>query len=389
VVRRTWSKLLPQLTLPKNGYVIALLTDAFGGRGGIALYNRSFLRALCSYPGVREVLGIPRSIVYAMEPMPAKLRYVTSAARGLPSFAWSVFKALGGPRPDLVVCGHLHLLPFAFLLRLRFGCPVLPLTYGIEAWTPTSHRLANHLAGKLQVFASIRRMTARRLIQWSQMQPRTFFYLPNCVDLAAFGIAPRRHDLVERHGLAGRTVIVTMGRMDSASVELRKGFDEVLEALPALVETHPTLKYLVVGDGDDRPRLEQKARDLGVADQVVFVGYVREADKADYYRLADVFAQPGSNPAFDRYPFRFTYLEALACGVPVVGARFDDPEERVDPDACALITQVDPTDTNDIVRGIRACLEVRKNGINPVLSNYSYEQFQARVWGAISDVLSL
>jgi phosphatidylinositol alpha-1,6-mannosyltransferase len=55
--------------------VLALVPDAFGGRGGIALYNRMLLRAICSYPDVTEVIALPRTVTYELEAMPANLRY--------------------------------------------------------------------------------------------------------------------------------------------------------------------------------------------------------------------------------------------------------------------------------------------------------------------------
>ena len=58
--------------------VLVLLTDAYGGHGGIALYNRDLLIALCAHPDCTEVVAIPRLMPNPSEPQPAKLTYVTS-----------------------------------------------------------------------------------------------------------------------------------------------------------------------------------------------------------------------------------------------------------------------------------------------------------------------
>jgi len=105
----------------------------------------------------------------------------------------------------------------------------------------------------------------------------------------------------------------------------------MLETLPELARDVSDVTYLIIGDGDGRAHLEEKARALGVADRVVFTGYVPEKEKADQYRLADVVAMPGSNRLFDHYPFRFAFLEPLACGVPVVGSCLEDSSEIDDP----------------------------------------------------------
>src|SRR5258708_39222700 len=60
--------------------IVALVTDAFGGRGGIAAYNRNLLQAACRYSGIDEVVALPRSVVYELEPMPANLRFETGSA---------------------------------------------------------------------------------------------------------------------------------------------------------------------------------------------------------------------------------------------------------------------------------------------------------------------
>lgn len=368
---------------------IALVTDAFGGRGGIALYNRHFLRAVCSYPGFSSCEAFPRSITYELEEMPANLQFHTELAGSGVNFAKAVAaRALVGPRPAIILCAHLHLLPFAETLAVRYGCPVLPLTYGVDAWTPTRHTSSNILARRLKDFISIRKFTAARFREWTGNTRARFHYLPNCIDLGMYGPGPKRADLLQRYGLEGRTVIMTVGRMQFTPNEVRKGFDEVIGALPLIAEQVPDVSYLIMGDGDDRGRLEDMARSLGVADRVVFTGYVKEAEKSDHYRLADVVAMPGSNPRFDTYPFRFAFLEPLACGIPVVGARLTDPSEVDDPDAKELIVQVDPSDPRDITRGIMTAMASRSGHINPRLKSFSFETFEESTHRILDAVLS-
>ena len=359
---------------------IVLLSDAYGGRGGIALYNRNFLKALCHYPAMEEVVALPRSITYSLQAMPSKLVYRAKSAGGKLHYLIQCLRLVAfEKRADLIVCGHLHLLPFAWLVALRHRCPVVPLIYGVEAWTPTSRRIVNHLCGKLKAFISIRKLTAARMKAWANIKDATVYYLPNCIDETEYGPAAKRSDLVEKYGLEGKKVVMTAGRMDSIDFERRKGFDEVLEVLPELRRRVPEIVYLIVGDGDDKTRLERKAKDLGVEDLVRFSGYVHDSEKADYYRLADVFAMPGSNPLFDRYPFRFVFLEALACGVPIVGCRLDDPSERDDPDAKTLIIQVDPNDKTDIIRGILLALAGTRTIQSPRIKEYCYPAFRNRL----------
>ena len=78
--------------------------------------------------------------------------------------------------------------------------------------------------------------------------------------------------------------------------------------LPRVFAEHPDAIYLIVGDGDDRPRLEALAAAMGVADKVQFVGHV--TDRRTYpiiYRLADVFVMPSTGEGFG-----IAFLEAMA-----------------------------------------------------------------------------
>lgn len=368
--------------------VLALVTDAYGGRGGVAQYGRNFLRAVCNHPEVTEVIALPRSVFYELEEMPQKLRYEIGSVGGKLRYGLAVLSlAKDIESADLVICMHMHLLPFARFLGWRFDCPVLPVVYGRDAWSPTRHWLANRLARGIREFVSIRKFTADRLRQWANIPDAKFHYLPNCIDLKAYGVAPRREDLVSKYGLKGRTVIMTAGRIESDRYEPNKGFDEVLEALPDIAKDIPNALYLIMGDGDGIPKLRAKAQGLDVADRVVFTGYVPEKEKADYYRLADVVAMPGSNPTFDRYPFRFAFLEPLACGVPIVGSQLVEASETEDPDARQLVVQVDPNDSADIKRGVLEALKKDRGAINPALFKFSYESFEARVSEILSGVV--
>lgn len=366
---------------------LVLVTDAYGGRGGIALYIRNLIKGVCEHPGIDRVVAIPRKIFYALEPMPSNLEYKVEASGGKLSYLWNCLKIVFSERSfDLILCTHLHLLPLAWAMGIWYRCPVIPVIYGRDAWKPTSHPFANYLCGKIDTFISIRHLTARKMMEWAGLLHDNYFYLPNCIDRNKYGVSEPRSDLIEKYGLQNKTVIMTSGRLDKGD-DLNKGFDEVIEALPELTKRIKNLIYLVMGDGEDRARLEMKATNLGVDDIVIFTGYISESEKADHYRLANVFAMPGSNPEFDRYPYRFVFLEALACGVPVVGASLQDESEINDPDA-KLIIQVDPTNSDEIVKGIMKALAQSKREISPIMENYYYEGFRNRLHFFINKIIS-
>jgi glycosyltransferase involved in cell wall biosynthesis len=167
---------------------------------------------------------------------------------------------------------------------------------------------------------------------------------------------------------------MTMGRMPDA--DRAKGFDEVLEAMPSLLKRFPDLVYLLVGDGPDRVRLERKAKFLGVEGAAVFAGRISEAEKADHYRLADVYAMPSTGEGFG-----FVVLEALACGLPVVASNQDGTFEAVR--GGKLGATVSPKDQEGLIREIVGALGKEKR-IEQGLQYFSYDEFEKRMIAAIT-----
>jgi glycosyltransferase involved in cell wall biosynthesis len=363
--------------------LLTLVTDAFGGRGGIAKFNRDLLASLCSYPATTEVVALPRVMTEAVtRPVPERLSYRPESAGSKAGYARAVVQTLAtGGRFDGVVCGHLNLLPLAALAAAWKRAPLLLIIHGIDAWRPPEGGvmagLTRRAIGRVDAFVAVSGVTKGRFLAWSGLADAQGFVVPNCIDTSGFGPGPRRADLLARYGLEGKRTLLTLGRMSAA--ERYKGFDETMEAVAALAVDHPDLAYLVCGDGDDRPRLEQKARDLGIADRVVFAGYIPEAEKADHYRLADAFVMPGRGEGFG-----IVYLEALACGVPVVASSLDASREAVRDGALGEV--VDPGDAASVRRGILGALATEHDGIPAGLSYFSFERFEKRWHRVASEV---
>lgn len=358
--------------------ILAFVTDAYGGCGGIAKYNRDLLASLCEHPDVDAVVALPRLAAQVPGALPRRLLWVAGAIGGKAAYARETLRHVVGPRRfDLVLCGHVHLLPFAVTAARRHRAPVVLFTYGIDAWERTRRRLVNHLATQVDRVVSISATTLERFRAWSRVDLRRCTVLPNAFDRRNFVPGPKPAHLLEYYGLQGRRVLMTLGRM--ASTERYKGFDEVLAVLPALARTVPDVAYLVVGEGDDRPRLEALARALGVADRTIFTGSIGEADKADHYRLADAFVMPSRGEGFG-----FVFLEAMACGIPVVASRVDGSREAVRDGALGGL--VDPRDSEDIRSGILRALE-RPAGIVPDgLEYFSLPNFRRRLWALLSSL---
>ncbi|MCU1348757.1 MAG: glycosyl transferase group 1 family protein [Acidobacteria bacterium] len=337
--------------------ILHLATDAYGGHGGIALYNRDFLAAAASHPHVEEIVVLPRVIRGDPGAQPEKVRFVTAAARNKVVYGAMLTRTLLEERPfDLVICAHINLLPFAMLARQ----PPLLLIYGIEAWHP------HWLPPRLAALVSISGVTRERFQAWANRGEPSFL-LPNAIDLSLYGIRPKNEALLDRYGLRDRRVLLTVGRV--VAEERYKGFDEVIEVLHDLPAD---VVYVVAGGGSDIDRLRAKAAGCGVAERVVFTGLFPEDEKPDLYNLADVYVMPSRGEGFG-----FVLLEALASGVPVIGSRHDGGREALRHGE--LGTLVDPACPAELRAAITDALTRNERRIPEGLAWFAVDRFEARV----------
>ena len=353
-------------------HILQILSEAFGHQGGIAKFNRDLCKALGAEPLSAHTTVLPRvPLKKPVEFVPERVEYHSDAAGAKLTYTWNVVRAIlnvSRATFNAVICGHINLLPVAVLASWLQGAPLLLILHGIDAWDPHPSFLVRKLLPQVDTFVSVSQCTKDRFLEWAPLRPEQGHVIPDCIDLDAYSPGPKRDELLDRYDLHDRTILLTLGRLSSE--EQYKGHDEILEVLPGLAEEIPEVSYLVCGDGDDRSRLERKAERLGVADRTVFAGYVPEEEKEDHYRLADAFVMPGRGEGFG-----IVYLEAMACGVPVVASSADASREAVRDGE--LGTVVDPGDPSELMNGIQKALN-EPRGVPDGVEYFSFERFRER-----------
>ena len=110
---------------------------------------------------------------------------------------------------------------------------------------------------------------------------------------------------------------------------------------------------------------------------MIFTGYLSEKEKIDYLRLGNLMAMPGSRKSFDRYPFRFVFLEALASGMQVICPNFQNKSEINDPNTKMLIRK-NPLNRKEMVDKIVKTIQKKKN-IHPLLKNLYFNNFKVKI----------
>jgi len=352
--------------------VLALVTDAFGGHGGIAQYNRDFLSALARCDRVGDVIVLPRVSGRSVGTLPTAVQQLCPVEGRLAYSLAALWTAITHQPIDLVFCGHLFMAPLAAVIARVLNVPLWVQVYGTDAWRELSalHRRSVESA---TIVTSISRYTSRRLIQWVGIDPARVKVLP-CAVGPQYRPGPKPGYLIARHAAGGRKVLMTVSRL--AASEQMKGQDRVIWTLPRVLSEHPGAVYLIVGDGDDRPRLEALATETGVAENVRFAGLVPPEELPDYFRLADVFVMPSTCEGFG-----IVFLEAMATGIPVIGGNKDG---SLDPLADGVLgTAVDPEDDKELASAICTALGTAPANVDRA-SRFKVQAFtehlQALVW---------
>jgi glycosyltransferase involved in cell wall biosynthesis len=231
--------------------------------------------------------------------------------------------------------------------------------------------MANWLAHRVDAIIAVSNYSAERFTHWSKLPMDRAFILPNCVDLDRFRPLHRDARLVKRYGLQSSKVIMTVGRL--ASEERYKGFDQVIEIMPKLIKRFSNIKYLIIGEGSDRSRLEAKVEALGLSDRVIFTGYVSECEMTAHYNLSDVYVMPSTGEGFG-----IVLLEAIACGVPVVSSRVAGAREALLDGQLGRL--IDPGNPLALLDAVASALEGgRPRERMEMINTFSVQNFRARV----------
>jgi len=279
---------------------ILFVTGNLSAIGGIQEYNRNFLRAL-------EELSIPNKVISI------KFGGYIGRIVFLFGFLWRIIFS----RPKFIIFSHINFYPLgvpAHLLGIRYAV----ITYGIDVWDLNNKK--RKFLSKAARIVTISRFTEEKMVQ-QDVDPAKLFILPPSINGDKFYPKEKRKDLVERYGLEGKKVVLTVARLSKN--EGYKGYDVVIESLPEIIKKVPNVKYLLVGEGDDLWRLEKLVRERELEDVVVFCGHVGD-DLVDYYNLCDAFVMPSKKEGFG-----IVFLEALACGKPVVAGDQDASREAI------------------------------------------------------------
>jgi glycosyltransferase involved in cell wall biosynthesis len=128
-----------------------------------------------------------------------------------------------------------------------------------------------------------------------------------------------------------------------ANLEAHKSQGDVIRAVAALRGRYPTLRYLLVGGGPDRPQLEALAQSLGVGDRIHFTGALPHEEAMDELARCHVHVMPSRIDGFG-----VAHVEAMAAGLPTIGGAGTGAEDIARAGGGALLVR--PGDSSALVR---------------------------------------
>lgn len=201
--------------------------------------------------------------------------------------------------PNLVIYDHTHLAVLHAAIPALRSIPYAVFLHGVELWEPLRGRRRNALRGANLLLANsaTTAATARRANPWLPPAEVVWPGVPSQP-------APTPRTMAA-------PVALMVGRMVAS--ERLKGHDPVLDAWPEIRSAVPDASLLIIGTGDDQPRLQQRVRTERIP-AVEFCGRVDDASRDRLYRSSRLLFLPSKQEGFG-----IVAAEAASFGVPVLG----------------------------------------------------------------------
>ena len=222
------------------------------------------------------------------------------------------------------------------------------------------------------------------------------FFKAGKIEIVPMGVDP---DFFSRPGNAGalrmrgendERIILYVGRF----IDL-KGVDYLIRALPGVLEKYPKTKCLLVGSGPMKDGLISLSKRLNLENKVIFKDKVSQEKLINIYSTANIFILPSIiNKKKQTEGLGVVLLEAMACGIPVVGSNVGGiPDIIKDGETGLLTRQKDPDDIAEKVIKLLSDEKLRdkvvENGLNLVRQNFSWEIISDKFLKIYHDVIKM
>ncbi len=241
-------------------------------------------------------------------------------ARGRPhskaGFGVRACTAAARSRPGVILALHAGLLPVAHAAAAVVGAEVALTAHGVEVWFPMG-RWDRRWVQRCQRLMAVSSFTATWLARRAGVDRTRISVVP-------LPVAPEfaRRLPLDPPDVSGTTRFLTVSRI--VSEDRYKGHFDIARALPMVLKSRPDARWVVVGTGDDLPRLRETCADAGVLESTDLRGAVTDGELTRLYGNARFFVLPSvADPTADRPTgegFGLVYAEAAAFGLPSIAS---------------------------------------------------------------------
>lgn len=375
-----------------SDHCLMVTTGVYKTTGGIAVVDRMVIQSfldqgysidiyalLESRNGISTSLGLANRIVYH-----------TFAGNKF-KFTLALWQTIMGTPYKYVFVDHVNLASILVPFRLLGLCQYIVWLHGIEVFPPKPD-----LEGKLGLSFAWKRLSSsgytRNIVQrkYSKLDvvacelaldPVKFENLPS-LNVSVSRIELTAIDRTQQ--VLGKQIVLHVGRM--ASGEMYKGQDSLLRAFPRILKQNPDAQLVLVGGGDDSPRLQNLAEELPTEchSHIFMPGYLPDQQLAQIYQSCFVFAMPSIGEGFG-----LVYLEAMSYGKPCLGGKLDATPFVVRDGITGLLVD-DPRSPEQVGDALNWLLLHReeaemmgKKGAELVHSHYLFTHFKERFWKAL------
>lgn len=346
---------------------VLFLTDAFlPHAGGARVYYYNLLQHLVRFRENRVTVltkKVPGWKEFDKHERTEHFRMIRSG-RPLENWKYYQWPRIAGPLArvlPLVVSGRFDLIHFGDLypqgvlslaLKRALGMPYLAYCHGEEITQVDGRRyqpkVRDAIFREADAVVAANEFARHNLLRIGVPEERIQKIVPG-VDCVRFRPQPAPEEFIRIHGLQGKRVLLTVARLVA-----RKGHRVVLEAMRKLLPEMPNLVYIIAGTGPEEQKLRRLAAEWNLESAVRFAGFVKDADLASYYNAADVYVMPNSEEKGDVEGFGMVFLEANACGKPVIGGRSGGAAEAVVEGRTGML--VDPYDSQELANALAMML---------------------------------
>lgn len=291
----------------------------------------------------------------------------------------------------VIILSHINLLPIACIIKVANPkSQIIFLTHGIEVWRPISSWKINFLNKYCRIW-SVSKFTARKIQELHGLSAKNIYVLPNCLD--PFFHIPYTFEkpvqLFERYKIESNTHIL-LGINRLTCHEHEKGYDQVLNVMPALLKIYPNICYLLAGKADpsEVERLNAKIVDRNLQQHVKLIGYINDEELSDHYLLADIFLLISKKEGFG-----LVLLEAAACGCKIICGNIDGSSEAVL--FGKMGTQVNPGNKRQLELAILASLQHKHENARAIdlqkmcIEHFSFASYNKKVKQQLTQFINL